>query len=328
MIERFKKLGKASIIFLPTLFLLLAAVRGGYASDKVFTIGVVNSVPVLTQAFDGFKAGMAELGYREGEDVRYIYKGLLEDDQNVIDKEIRRLLSLDLDLLLAVGNETALQAKNAVTGSDMPVVVSSVHKPVESGIIKSMTHPGGNITGVAGLDRTAKTLEWMKIIIPDLKKILVPYNPDDQVSVVGLSELEKATTGMGIKLVYKKVYSVEETISVINKLPNDIKAMFMILSPTLNPRCSELVQAAIDKGLATGATLTMDEKILVVLAADQINIGKQTARLAHLIRLGEKPADTPFETSDIYLTINLKTAEKIGIHVPDDILIQAKTIIR
>jgi putative tryptophan/tyrosine transport system substrate-binding protein len=328
MTEIFKKCGKTNIIFLVTIFLLLTEVVAGDAVDRLFTIGIVNSVPVLSQTIEGFKAGMTELGYVEGKNVKYIFNGLLENNQKIIDAEIKNLLSQNIDMLLTVGNESALRAKKAVEGTGMPVLVSSFHRPVESGLIASMTRPGGNITGVAGLDRAAKALEWLKIIIPGLKKVYLPYNPDDAVSVISIAGLDKAASQMGIELVFQKVHSVEETVTAIKNLPKDIKAIFMIPSPTLNSRNSELSQAAIKRGLPMGANLSLNKEVLATFATDLFDIGKHTARLADQVRLGAKPADIPFETSDVYLTINLETAEKIGLTIPDDVLAQAKTIIR
>jgi putative ABC transport system substrate-binding protein len=323
-----KLMKRTGIVWGIMLFLLLTFAGTGQAMAKLFTIGVVNSVPVLSQALEGFKAGMAELGYVEGKDVKYIYHGLIEDNQKIIDAEIKDLLSRDIDMLLTVGNPAALRAKKAVEGTGMPVLVSSFHKPIESGLISSMPHPGGNITGVAGLDRASKALEWLKIIIPGLKKVYLPYNPDDAVSVVSISGLDKAAAKLGIELVLQKVHSVKEAVAAIESLPKDVKAIFRIPSPTLDPRNSELSQAAIKRGLPMGAVLQLDKEVLITLATDMYDIGKQTARLADQIRLGAKPADLPFETSDVFLTINLKTAEKIGLAIPYNVLAQAKTIIR
>jgi putative ABC transport system substrate-binding protein len=231
-------------------------------------------------------------------------------------------------LFLTVGNDTSLRAKKAVEGTDIPVLVASFHRPAETGLVKSLVMPGGNVTGVAGLDRTEKALEWLKVLTPGLKKVFLPYNPDDSVSVISLPGLDMAASQPDIEILYQKVHSVEEAIAAIKKLPKDVKALFIIPSPTLNPRNSEINQAAIGRGIATGSHIALEGGIMVTLATDFFLIGKQTSRLAHQIRRGVKPADIPFETSDVFLTINLKTAKRIGIHIPDDIIAQANTIIR
>jgi putative ABC transport system substrate-binding protein len=76
------------------------------------------------------------------------------------------------------------------------------------------------------------------------------------------------------------------------------------------------------------ACLPLDEAVLMTFSADLFEAGKQTARLADQIRQGKKPSELPVETCDATLTVNLKTAKKLGLHIPDDILLSAKTIIR
>jgi putative tryptophan/tyrosine transport system substrate-binding protein len=328
MIKTFKKRDKAGMCCFIALLLLFSTSGSGHAMDKVFTIGVVNCVPILSRAVEGFKAGMTEQGYIEGKNVKYIFNGLIQNDQKTIEAEIRKLLSPDVDLLLSVGYEASLEVKKAVEGSDLPILVCFFRGPVESGLIKSFAHPGGNITGVAGMDRTAKALEWLKAINPGIKKVFLPYNPDDRVSAFSNSEIEEATSQLGIEVVFKKVHSVEETVTAIINLPKTVQAVFLVPSPTLNPGSRELCQAAISRGLTTGSSIALDEAVLATFTDDICAVGKETARLAHQIRLGAKPADLPFETSDIFLTVNLKTAEKIRLNIPDYILAQAKTIIR
>jgi len=77
----------------------------------------------------------------------------------------------------------------------------------------------------------------------------------------------------------------------------------------------------------TCATLPLAKSVLITFASDFNETGKTAARLAHQIRIGIKPADIPFETAEVFLTVNAKTAEKIGVHIPDEILIQAHKII-
>jgi len=99
-------------------------------------------------------------------------------------------------------------------------------------------------------------------------------------------------------------------------------------SPTFNPACSEIVRAAVSKGLPTGAPLLLDESILISFYSDSFDLGKQAAGLAKQINLGIKASDLPVETGEVKLIINLKTAKTIGVTIPDKILDQAATIIR
>ena len=89
-----------------------------------------------------------------------------------------------------------------------------------------------------------------------------------------------------------------------------------------------MTKAALKRGIPVGSVLPLDELVLITLAADLFDTGRQAARLADQIFHGAKPAEFPIVSSDLILTVNLKTAGEIGIHIPDDILLQATNIIR
>ena len=308
--------------------LMLIDFGGCKAPDRIFTIGIVAEAPIDVPLLQGFKQGMAEFGYIEDENIKYIYKNVLEHDEYNIDAGIKELLAQDIDILLTIESKVSLRAKELVKSTDKPLLFSANPFPVESGLVESMSHPGGNITGVMIVDTASKTLETLTMIIPSVKKVYLPYNPNDRVSISILSKLGNTASQLGIEIDFHKIHSVEETVASIEGLPEDVGAIFMIPSPTLNPRSSELIQAGIKRGIPMGASLLLDEAVLVSLTNDFLDTGKKTARLAHQINQGVKPADLPIETADVYLIINLITAEKLGINIPDAVLAQAKTIIR
>jgi len=328
MIKIFKYREKTNIILALAFAVLFIMTAGCKPKDKIFTIGVINDVSVLSPTFEGFKGGMAELDYIEGNNVRYIYNGVVENSQKIIDSEIKKLMAQDVDMFLTLGNNTSLLAKEALKETEMPILISACNKPIKYGLIESMSYAGGNITGVIVADSGPKALEWLLMIVPGAKKIFLPYNPDSKISVISLEGLDKASSQLGIEIVYHEVHSFEETIAAIENLPEEIDAIFRIPSPILDSRSSEISQAAIKKKIPLGARLELDDAVLMTYAADLYEVGRQTARLADQIRQGIRPADIPVETSDVFLTINLNTAEKIGLSIPDGILAQANKIIR
>jgi len=289
---------------------------------------MIAEVAIHAPAIEGFKAGMADLGYVEGRDITYIYDGVTGSDPKVINAEIENLLAENIDMLFTVGNTTTFQAERAIEGTDIPVVFGAYSGPVENGLVESIAHPGGNLTGVQVGAEIPKALEWLIRVTPDARKIYVPYNPNDEVSVLFLAELNEIASQLQIKLVFGEIHSVEETVVIIEKLPEDVDAIFRIPSPTLDPRNGELSQAAIKRGLPMAAGHPLDKTVLLTLASDMFGIGRQAARLAHQIRQGVKPGDLPIETSEVSLTINLKTADAIDLNIPESVLLQANTVIR
>ncbi|MBN1627863.1 MAG: ABC transporter substrate-binding protein [Deltaproteobacteria bacterium] len=293
-----------------------------------FTIGIVANAPMDVPVLQGVRSGMEELGYIEGKNIRYIYKNVPVDDEPAIDAAIKDLLSQGMDILLTLEGEVCLRAKATFEGSDLPILFSASPAPVESGLVKTLSHPGGNLTGVMLANTIMKALEWSAKITPDVKKIYLPYNPDDNISAVSINDLAKEAPRLGIELVIDEVHSVEETIEAIKGLPEDIDNIFLIPSKTLNPESSGISLAALNLGIPTSAALMLDESVLLTLTADFTDAGKKTARLAHLIFSGTKPEEIPVETSEAQLIVNLRIAEKLNIKVSNDILAQATAIIR
>ena len=318
---------RTTLIVVVVIALLLTAC-GGAPKLKTYAIGVVAESPVVAPTLEAFKADMAELGYVEGKDIAYIYNGPLGSNAEAVGGEIKNLMAQKVDLLLVISLLPAQQAKQAVAGTNTPVVFAPAHAVVENALVESMSHPGGNLTGIQAGNEIPKALEWLVKITPDAKKIYVPYNPADQVSVGILPIVDQIASQLQVELVPGEVNSVEEAVAAIESLPADINAIFRILSPTLDLRNSELSQAAIKRGLPMGGFVRLDEAMLLTMAIDPAEMGKQAARLSHQILRGSKPADLPVEMAEVSLTINLKTAQAIGLDIPDEILLRADKVIR
>lgn len=319
---------RTRIIWATAAVLTLIVFIGCKPHSDIFTIGVVGH-KINGLEFDSFRTGMTELGYIEGGNYKMVYKDIPSlTNYRGIDAKLKEILAEDMDMLLIKEMEVALRAKGLVKGTDMPVLLIGCPSPVESGIVDSISRPGGNITGVQVVDSGPKALEWLARITPDAKKIWLPCNPDDLISALELAKLDKALPQLGIELAIQKINSVEETIDAINQLPEEIDAVFFIPSPILNDEAGRLNRAAIKKNITTGASLGLDEDILITFKTDMSDCGRKTARIAGQIIQGVEPADLPIETSEAQLIINLKTAEAIGLNIPDAVLEQATIIIR
>jgi putative ABC transport system substrate-binding protein len=308
--------------------LLLMACGGAQAQAKTYTIGVINYDPGLALIFDGFKAGMADLGYVEGESVTYIYNGVLAPDPQVIDREIKSLLAQDVDLFFTLGTLPTLQAKQAVAGTDIPVVFAPVINPVEEGVVESIRQPGGNVTGVQLGNDISKALEWLLTLEPEATKVYTPYNPEGGVSAMSATSLSKAASTLGVELMLDEVSTTEELMAAIETLPEDV-AIFIVPTPSLKPM-SNFIEVAVKRGIAIGSTnpAQLEAGVLVTYGPNLLSMGEQAARLADQSLQGTAPADLPVETAEYFLSINLKAAEAIGFDIPDKILRQADTVIR
>ena len=314
-----------AICFLCTGLLLTAC--GGVTSTKLYTIGVVNYYAVLEPVLAGFKAQMAASGYVEGQNVTYIYHGVIENDAAVLGAEVKRLLDQQVDLLLTLGTRPTVAAQQAVAGMHIPVVFAPVMNPVKQGIVESIARPGGNITGVQVIDGAPKAVEWLLKLVPGTKTVYVPYHPADAAAVMAVKPLPEAAAQLGVELVLDAAHTPEEVLAAIDALPKDAAILF-VHTPGLEARGNAIRHHAMARGIPAGAYALPADDVLFAYRTNPADIGKQAARLADQIFQGKQPADLLVATAEFFLRINLKTATAIGLDIPDGLLRQADTVMR
>jgi putative tryptophan/tyrosine transport system substrate-binding protein len=311
-----------------TMTALLLPACGGTPPVKTYTIGVVNYVSVLEPVLEGFKARMAEFGYVEGRNITYLYHGVLVADSEVIKREVQYLLEQKVNLFLTLGTLPTIMAKHAVEATSIPVVFAPVIDPVEEGIVNSITHPGGNITGIQNGNSIPKSLEWLHKIVPQVRRIYIFYHPQDRVALTSVKTFPEIAAALGFELILNEVQSRQEAIAAIERLPKDA-AIFLAPAPRLEPLAT-MIEAAVTHGIAVAAQNPryIQGGVLVAYAPDPSGTGRQAARLVDQIFKGTRPADLPVETAEYFLNINLRSANLIGLHIPDEILRQANNVIR
>ncbi len=318
------------LLFIAVLFLGLVLVVCRNERTKSYSVGVMNVVPVLDETFAGFKEGMKERGYREGENIRYHYYGPTKE-MSRLQEIARKLLTADVDLILTITTPATLAAKKATAGTGLPVVFAIVTDPLGVGIVKSIRHPGGDVTGIAFGLQEERRLEWLIRIAPKTRRIYIPYNPNDKSPVLALKTVRKAALKLGVKLLTREVSNQKTLNHAVSHIPHEADAVFLLPDSFMATRLTDMVATAIRYKRPVSAANISTVKVNNVLISygfDRKMVGKQAARLAHQIFNGTKPADIPVEIAEFYLAVNLKVAKKIGLIIPDKILRHAHYIIR
>jgi putative tryptophan/tyrosine transport system substrate-binding protein len=308
----------------------LLLISGCTDPPKTHTVGIVNTVPVLEATITGFKEGMTRLGYIEGENITYRYAGPTVHMEK-LDSVARGLVETDVDLILSVTTMATKAVKKATAGSDLPVVFVPVTDPVGAGIVNSLRQPGGNITGVTFGSQEGRRLKWLKQIAPEIKKLYVPYNPEDKSAMLALKTAREVAAKIGIELMPRETRNPEELKAAIENIPPQADAVFLLPDSLISTRMSDLVKAATKLKLpVSGANIDVVKtgNVLTSFGSDQILTGKQAARMTDQIFRGITPADLPVESAEFYLAINLKVANAIGLDIPDKILRLANIIVR
>lgn len=317
--------------------LLLAGALYGVAlaactapKERTYTVGVLNVVPDFDQILDGFKQGMAAQGYVEGKNIRYVYGGATTDLKK-LPGVAQGLVASKVDLILSMTTPATLAARQATAGTGLHVVFAGVTDPVGAGVVESLRHPGGNITGVVFGSQEQRRLEWLVRIAPRIRRIYVPFNPRDKSPVLALKAVEGAAAKLRVELLTREVSEPEALQDAIVHIPPTADAVFLLPDSFVSTRLPDLVTAATTRKLpVSGANISVVKRndVLTSFGFDQQLSGKQAARLADQILKGANPADLPVEVVEFYLAINLRAAGAIGLAIPDEILRQADVIVR
>jgi putative ABC transport system substrate-binding protein len=309
------------------IFSLVLAACGD--APKTYTIGVINLSPNLDDTVEAFKEGMAELGYVEGENVTYIYEGPAGVDK--LDAVAQGLVEANVDLILSLTTPATKAAQQATASTDIPVVFVPVTDPVGAGIVDSLTKPGGNTTGITYTSQEGRRLEWLIQIDPTIEQVYIVYNPEDQSPVLALETVSETATQLGIELITRQASTTEEAAVAFENIPEEADAIFFLPDSVVNARITEWLEMAAQLKLPTSGSNTAlaEDGTLTAYGIDlTVSTRQEAARLADQILRGIKPGDLPVEMAEFYLAINLKTAEAIGLDIPDEILLQADIIIR
>ncbi len=327
MRKREKNLVFYGMLLIFSVFLLTAC--GAIAEDGSgqFTVGLVTNNSNGLKNVQGFREGMTDLGYIEGENITYIFSEtpLKGDD---LDAALKNMLAENVDLIFTAGTPTGVAAYRITNGTGIPVVFGVIADPIEAGVMDDLLNPGGNMTGVKLSQNQDRRLELLMEASPDIKRIFFPYNPDDPAPTSAITQIVELAPSFGIEIVEGFAHNDEEALNLLANLPEDIDAIFMLPDSTVNARVDELVAVAIERKLPVSAPsmAQVEDGALMAYGIIHEEVGVQAASIADQILKGTLPGTTPVQTAEYYLGINLQTAEAIGIEIPL-YLIQAAEII-
>lgn len=302
---------------------------------EILTIGVINPAPSTEALLVGYKAAMEQLGYLEGVNVQYLYEGPLPHDPSLLTLKARTLLAENVDLILSITTPATIALQKADT--DIPIIFWSIQDPVAAGFVSSFQHPGGYMTGITvgieGTPNEGRRLEWLKQMAPDIQYVYVPYDANSPLSQQSVATIREVAAELNIELLLRGARSPRETRDTITHIPEAADAIFSIepvANPVFTPLYPELIDAAerLQLPISVPAKEYVDQGALMAFGIDYQAIGRQAARMSDQILRGTQVSEVPVEIPEFYLSVNLKTAEAIGLHIADDILQQANFIVR
>ena len=304
--------------------------RTQQSQPPLIAILQAGSAAATTAYQEAFRAGMRERGYVEGRSIRFEYRfadGVLDRLPSLAAELVR----LNPAVIVSAPVPANLAARDST--STIPIVMASGADPVGFGLVKSLSSPGGNVTGLTNFaeELASKQLDLMREMLPRLARVAALVNVDNPLHVPQWRETQAAAARAAIELVpfdFRSVDQLEAAFAVFVKA----KADALLVPPdvtflTHRRRIIELAAAARLPAIYYTRWQTRDGG-LMSYGPDQSENYRRAATYVDKILKGAKPADLPIERpTKIELVINLKTAKALGLTVPPTILARADEVI-
>ena len=280
--------------------------------------------------FEAFRQGLRELGYVEGQNIA-IEPRWAEGKYARYSALAADLVRLKVDVIVAVGGRATQDAQQATR--TIPIVMPVVIDPLGSGLVASLAHPGGNVTGltIMASDLVGKQFEVLKEVVPKGSRVALLWNPANPGSAPQVREAEGAARALGVRLQTLEARDPQEIDSAFAAMTKERAGALVVLSDAilLNQR-RQIAELAAKSRLPAVYTLREHAEAggLMAYGANPLDLERRAATYVDKILKGAKPADLPVEQATKFeLVINLKTAKALGLTIPPSLLQRADQVI-
>jgi putative ABC transport system substrate-binding protein len=312
--------------------LLWPLVAGAQRLDRIRRIGVLVAVvesPDLQTRMAAFRDSLRKLGWSEGRNVRFDYRWAGADPERMR-AYAAELVSLAPDVIFSISNQaTAILSQHTRAIS----IVFLANDPLETGLITSMAHPGGNMTGFTPFEAAmgGKWLQLLKELTPALARVAVLYTPGGAGSLAMLHRIEDVAPSLGVETTAvpaRDPAEIERATEAFSHEPNG--GLIVLTGPSTNAN-RELIIALAARHRLPAIYPGRDSVAiggLISYAADQLDLYRQAGSYVDRIFKGEKPGDLPVQAATKFdLVVNLKTAKALGLKIPESFLLRADEVI-
>jgi putative ABC transport system substrate-binding protein len=278
-----------------------------------------------------FRRGLVDAGYAEGRDVA-IERRSANGDYDQIPVLVADLVQRKVEVIVVDGTVATRAAKRST--STIPIVMAIVADPVASGLVTSLAHPGGNITGLSLMsgELAPKRLQLLKDAIPRATRVAILWNPDTPFHKKAVQDLKAAAPAMSIELKFFAMSDPDDLPPAFSAAKRArAQAVYVIESAFFGSYRDQLASLATKASLPTmnGERRIVEAGALMSYGANFADMYRRAAGYVDKILKGAKPGDLPIEQPTKFeLVVNLKTAKALGITIPESILLRADEVIR
>jgi putative tryptophan/tyrosine transport system substrate-binding protein len=299
---------------------------------KVWRIGYLSAgdEPGTGHLYRSFVQGMRDHGYFEGQNVVYELR-YANSDRKRITQLFQELAGINLDVIMTTSQAGAVAAQT--TWLRTPVVTVIASDPVAEGLVQSLSHPGGYVTGVANMNAElgGKRLALLREVAPTISRVAVIFDPTATGNSAQMESIQRAASAMSVAVLALEVRRTEDIEPAFISIQSQkADALLVTENPVNYPHRAQFVALAGQQRLPAmyGYIEFAQEGGLMAYSSNLPALHRYAAGHVDKILKGEKPGDLPIEQPNLFeLIINLKTARSLGLAIPQTLLVAADELI-
>jgi putative tryptophan/tyrosine transport system substrate-binding protein len=277
---------------------------------------------------DAFVARLTELGWVDGRTIAIEYRWT-EGRPERVAEIAAEFVGRKVDVILSNGpSVTTLKQATAV----IPIVFAIAADPIGGGLVTSLAHPGGNVTGqsVQQSDLAGKRLELLREVVPRLRRLAIIVNAGYPSAVLEMDEVQTAARTFGLDVTPLEIRRDEDIAPAFEALGTHVDALYIAQDALTVAYHKRIITLALGARLPTifGARDFVQAGALMSYGPSFPALFRRAAELVDKILRGTKPGDIPVEQADKFeLTVNLTTAKALGLTIPESFLARADEVI-
>lgn len=300
-------------------FIFLHFNRSSNSKIKIVAVTQIIQHPSLDQIRQGIIDQLATEGFKNGRNIKIIFENA-QGNITTATQIAQKFVGLKPDVIVAISTPSAQAAHAAIRDTTIPMIFSAVTDPIAANLVKDFDKPGPQITGTVDLPPIEEQVELLQKLVPNLSTIGVIFNPGEVNSVRQIEQLQEIARQRGIKVIKAAAVKASEVYGAGLRLADHVNAIYLPNDNSIIAALDSIVRVTKEKKIPTLASEDQSVKrgVLVGLANNQYEVGKDTGVIVAKILRGEKPENIPIYISKSpKLTFNEETAQELNINVKD-----------